>query len=129
MKTKTLTRTALLFALSIIMAYLEHLIPPLPFAPPGVKLGLSNIITMYTLFFIGIPQALIIAILKAGFVLLTRGTIAAILSLLGGLASVLIMAAPPFVWPASFAPSFTAQIITPSRWSISCWMICAIHPE
>ncbi len=92
MKTKTITRTALLFALSIVMAYLEHLIPPLPFTPPGIKLGLSNIITMYTLFFIGIPQALIIAVLKAGFVLMTRGTIAAILSLLGGLASVLIMA-------------------------------------
>ena len=92
MKTKTLTRTALLFALSIVMAYLEHLIPPLPFAPPGVKLGLSNIITMYTLFFIGIPQAFLIAVLKAGFVLLTRGTIASILSLLGGLCSVSVMA-------------------------------------
>ncbi|MBO4889074.1 MAG: Gx transporter family protein [Firmicutes bacterium] len=92
MKTKTLTRTALLFALSIVMAYLEHLIPPLPFAPPGVKLGLSNIITMYTLFFIGVPQAFLIAVLKAGFVLLTRGTIASLLSLSGGLVSVGVMA-------------------------------------
>ena len=92
MKTKTLSRTALLFALSIVMAYLEHLIPPLPFAPPGVKLGLSNIITMYALFFIGIPQAFLIAVLKAGFVLLTRGTIASLLSLSGGLASVGVMA-------------------------------------
>ena len=91
MKTKTLTRTALLFSLSIVMAYLEHLIPPLPFAPPGVKLGLSNIITMYTLFFIGIPQAFLVAVLKAAFVFLTRGTIAAALSMLGGLASVSIM--------------------------------------
>ncbi len=78
-RTRILTRTALLFALSIVMAYLEHLIPPLPFQPPGVKLGLSNIITMYTLFFIGVPQGFLMAVLKGGFVFLTRGTIAGLL--------------------------------------------------
>ncbi|MBO6159262.1 MAG: Gx transporter family protein [Firmicutes bacterium] len=92
MSTRKLTRSALLFALSIALAYLEHLLPPLPFLPPGVKLGLSNIITMYALFFIGPAQAVLISLLKGGFVLITRGAIAGCLSLMGGLFSVLVMA-------------------------------------
>jgi heptaprenyl diphosphate synthase len=43
----------LLFALAVVLSWLEWMIPALPALPPGVKLGLSNIVTMYTLFFIG----------------------------------------------------------------------------
>ncbi len=108
-KTRVLTRTALLFALSIVMAYLEHLIPPLPFQPPGVKLGLSNIITMYTLFFIGVPQGFLMAVLKGGFVFLTRGTIAGLLSLLGGVISCSIMALLSRVGRVSRRPGASAK--------------------
>ncbi|SDN37715.1 Gx transporter family protein [Acetanaerobacterium elongatum] len=81
----------LLFALSIVLAFLESLIPTTGLLPNGVKLGLSNIVTMYAVFFIGWKEAYGIAILKSLFVLLTRGAFAAVLSLSGGLLSVTVM--------------------------------------
>lgn len=91
MKVKKLTLTSLFLAMALVLSYLEHLIPPLPFMPPGVKLGLSNIITMYCLFAAGAPSAFAVAILKSLFVFLTRGMIAGLLSALGGLLSLLGM--------------------------------------
>ncbi|MFA9381059.1 MAG: Gx transporter family protein, partial [Acetanaerobacterium sp.] len=61
------------------------------FLPAGVKPGLSNIITMYAVFFMGYGEAFSIAVLKSLFVLLTRGATAAFLSASGGLFSVLVM--------------------------------------
>lgn len=83
-------RMGLLFALAITLSFLESLIPPL--APvPGIKLGLSNIVTMYAVFVLGSRSACIVAALKAVFTLLTRGAVAAALSLCGGLLSVAVM--------------------------------------
>jgi len=90
-KTKLMVLTALLFAVAIVLSAVENTLPPLPIAVPGVKLGLSNIAVMYALFFLGRRQALAIAILKALFVFITRGAIAAFLSLSGGILSLIIM--------------------------------------
>ena len=80
----------LLFALSILLSFAESaLIPPLPV--PGLKIGLSNIVTMYCLFCMGRREAYTIAVLKSMFVLLTRGAVGAAMSLAGGLASVTVM--------------------------------------
>jgi len=84
--------SGLLLALSIALSFLEGTLPALPMLPPGVKLGLSNIVTMYAVFFLGARQALCIAVLKSCFVFLTRGATGAFLSLLGGLLSVAAMA-------------------------------------
>ena len=46
-KTLRLTTLAVLGALAIVLSALENLIPPLPMMPPGAKLGLSNIVTMF----------------------------------------------------------------------------------
>jgi len=81
----------LLFALAAVLSFVEGLLPVLPMLPPGVKLGLSNIVTMYALFFLGTTSGVVIAVLKALFVLLTRGPVAACLSAAGGLLSVLVM--------------------------------------
>ena len=59
--------------------------------PPGIRLGLSNIVTMYALFVLGPVRGYTIAILKALFVLLTRGAVAAAMSAAGGVFSVTIM--------------------------------------
>jgi heptaprenyl diphosphate synthase len=59
--------------------------------PPGIKLGLSNIVTMYCLFFIGKFPAITIATLKSLFVLLTKGFTAGVLSLTGGLCALAVM--------------------------------------
>lgn len=87
-------RTALLgllFAVSLVLSWLESLLPALS-GIPGVKLGLSNIAVMYALLSLDPPSALLLALLKAGFVLLVRGPTATLLSAAGGLASVAVMA-------------------------------------
>lgn len=70
----------LLFALSIVLNLVEAgfsgLVPI-----PGIKLGLSNVVTMYCLFCMGKREAFLLAGLKAFFVLLTRGLVGACLSL------------------------------------------------
>jgi heptaprenyl diphosphate synthase len=90
-KTKLLVLTALLFAVALVLSIAEHSFPPIFTAVPGVKLGLSNIPVMYALFFLDKKPAFMIAILKGFYVLITRGFIAGILSLSGGILSLLIM--------------------------------------
>lgn len=90
-KTQTLVLTSLIFATAIVLAIVENMLPPLPMAVPGVKFGLSNIAVMYALFFLGKKQAYTIGILKSGFVFITRGGIAALLSLSGGILSITVM--------------------------------------
>jgi len=90
-KIKNITQNSLLLALSVVLMILESLIPPIASLPPGVKLGLSNIVIMYSLFYLGKRQAISILLLKTIFVLTTRGLVAFILSLCGGFSSILIM--------------------------------------
>jgi len=80
-----------MLALAFALAYIEHSLPPLPFMPPNVRLGLSNIVTMFCIFHIGKSGGALICVLKACFVLLTRGPYAGLLSLCGGSVSVLVM--------------------------------------
>lgn len=81
----------LLLALSVVLNLAEGMLPALPAMPPGVRLGLSNMVTLYCVFFLGWREALTIACLKSGFVLLTRGAAAGFISFSGGLLSVLVM--------------------------------------
>ena len=89
--TKKIATLGLMLAIIIILTTLEHMLPPLPFLPPNVKLGLSNIITMYCVFFVGKAQAVSLGILKSFFVFLTRGPLAGLLSLSGGLLSIFVI--------------------------------------
>lgn len=90
-KTQRLVLTSLFFAIAIILSVVENSLPPLPIAVPGVKFGLSNIAVMYVLFFIGRKEAYAVALLKAVFVFATRGWIASVLSLSGGVLSISVM--------------------------------------
>jgi heptaprenyl diphosphate synthase len=90
-KTKSLVLAGLLFSIAIVLSAVENSLPSVIIGAPGVKLGLSNIAVMYALFFLNKRQAFTIAILKAMFVFLTRGIVAALLSLSGGVLSLLIM--------------------------------------
>ncbi len=81
----------ILFAVALALSFLESLLPPLPLLPPGIKLGLSNIITMYCLFWLGPREGYLLTLLKAGFALLTRGAVAGLLSGCGGFFSVTVM--------------------------------------
>ena len=90
-KTQMLVLTSLIFSAALVLAIVENMLPPLPIAVPGIKFGLSNIAVMYALFFLGRRQAYAIGILKAVFVFVTRGGIAGLLSLSGGILSITVM--------------------------------------
>ena len=52
MKTKRLTRVAMLTAIALTIFMVEAQIPA-PVPVPGVKLGLANIVTVYAMFLLG----------------------------------------------------------------------------
>lgn len=89
--TKRLTFMSMMLAIILVLTALEHMLPPFPFLPPNVKLGLSNIVTMYCVFFISRTSAVTMNVIKAFFVFLTRGPMAGILSFSGGMLSILII--------------------------------------
>lgn len=90
LKIKQLVLTALLFAVVLVLSVLENELQ-IPVPVPGIKLGLSNIVVMYSLFFVEKKEALLLAVLKSLFVFLTRGAVASLLSLCGGLLSISVM--------------------------------------
>lgn len=89
-RTRRMVLTAMLFAAAMVLSIIEGGIP-IPVPVPGVKFGLSNIVVMYALFFVDIQSAVSVAVLKGVFTILTKGPIAGILSLTGGLLSVGVM--------------------------------------
>ncbi len=90
-KTKKVVLTAMLFAVALVLSIVESMIPSVPIPVPGVKFGLSNIVIMYSLFFLGKSTAFTLAVLKATFAVITRGAVAGLLSFTGGIFSILIM--------------------------------------
>ena len=90
MKTKKIAFLGVMGALAIAVTFLEGLFN-IPFLPPGAKPGLSNIITVAAYFVSGSVGAVYVSALKALFALITRGGIAFLLSLSGGLFSAFIM--------------------------------------
>ena len=89
-KTGYVARMGLMFALAIALSWLESLVP-VP-GMPGIKLGLSNIVTLYCVTALGPVSALALAALK-GLFALTRGVTSGMMSAAGGLCSVGVMLA------------------------------------
>ena len=90
-KTKKITTMGLLFALAMVLSFVENTIVPFFGLPPGVKLGLSNIVVMYCMVYMGGSSAFQLAVLKGFFGFLTRGATGGFLATMGGLFSVAIM--------------------------------------
>ena len=89
MKTYTVTRLALLTAMSLALGWAESLVP----SPPGMKLGLSNIVLLYALYLLGTRSAVYLMFLKvilSGFTY--AGINAMMFSLGGGMCSLIMMA-------------------------------------
>lgn len=85
-KTEKIAIFGMLIALAFIFSYLEHLLP-LP-APPGVKIGIANIVVMIALYLLGAKDAFIISIVRVVLVGFTFGNMFSMLySLAGGLLS------------------------------------------
>lgn len=80
----------LLGALAVVIAVAESvLLPAMPFLPPGAKLGLSNIVTVFAVSFFSFGGGECVTLCKAVFALLTRGGTAGVMSLCGGMLSLL----------------------------------------
>ncbi|MBR2715492.1 MAG: Gx transporter family protein [Ruminococcus sp.] len=86
-----ITRTAMVSAVALVLSYIEMMLPDMPFVLPGMKLGLSNVATMFALTALSFPSALVVCLTKALFVLLMRGFTAFLMSLSGGILSLLVM--------------------------------------
>ena len=56
MNTKKLTALSIAVALSMMLSFIETLIPPLV-AVPGVKIGLSNVVTVFLIYIYGWREA------------------------------------------------------------------------
>ena len=61
--TKKITLLSLLVAVAMILSYIESLIPPLA-AIPGVKIGLSNIATLFALYALGWRSAACVSLVR-----------------------------------------------------------------
>ena len=90
-KAKEVALLGVLFALAMALSFMESALTPLLGLLPAMNLGLSNVVVMFALLFLPRRQALLLAILKAVFALLTRGVTAGFLSLCGGGASFAVL--------------------------------------
>jgi heptaprenyl diphosphate synthase len=86
---------SLMLSLIFVLSLIEQSLPPLPM---NMRFGLSNVVTMYALFFMGKRAAFLLAAQKSLFVLLMRGPVAGLLSFGGGVVSLLVIALLAFVW-------------------------------
>lgn len=89
--TFNVTLSAMLMAVAIVLSIVESSLPNIIPSIPGVKLGLSNIVVMYALFFVNYRALFSIVALKGFFAFMTRGMVAGALSFTGGILSVLVM--------------------------------------
>lgn len=91
MNVKKLTYMAMLTAISMIVFLIEAQIP-LPFAVPGVKLGIANVITLYAIWTLGWKEAGAILIIRIFLGNVIAGNVMAMAySLAGGLPCWVIM--------------------------------------
>ena len=88
---KNITTIGILLALALTLSFVEMLITPLLALPPGVKIGLANLVSMFALISLGFSEALFITILKSVFVMLMKGPVAFAMSITGGLFSIVAM--------------------------------------
>ena len=107
-KPKSIALLGICAAIAMVLSYIESLIP-LSFAVPGIKLGLANIAIIAVMIRYGTVSGLLMTLLRSGFVFLTRGASAAVMSLSGGLlafaaAAVLMIIMQVFLHNCSHVP-------------------------
>ena len=90
--TKKLTTLSLLISVAMVLSYIESLIPAFV-AVPGVKVGLSNIATVFALYILGAPGAVAVSVIRVFLSSLLFGNFAMMIySLAGAFFSIAIMA-------------------------------------
>ena len=92
-KTKRIAFLGLCVSLAMVLSYLELLLPPIYSAVPGIKMGLSNIVIIFTLYRFGLKEAVAVSLVRVFAVSLLFGNFMAFsYSLAGALLSLAVMA-------------------------------------
>ena len=81
--TKQLVTLSALIGVAMILSYIESMIPPLV-AVPGVKIGLSNIATVFALYALGWPYAIIVSVVRVFLSALLFGNFVSLIYSLAG---------------------------------------------
>lgn len=90
-RTEKLAACAVFVALAMILSYVESLVPYF-FAVPGMKLGLTNLVVVYTLYLFGNKEAFIINIVRIILVGFMFGhAFSIVYSMAGGILSFVVM--------------------------------------
>ncbi|MBE6531931.1 MAG: Gx transporter family protein [Ruminococcaceae bacterium] len=91
--TKKMTTLALLVSVAMILSYIESLVPAFV-AVPGVKLGLSNIATVFALYTLGWPSAIAVSLVRVLLSALLFGNIPSLIFSIAGAALALASMIP-----------------------------------
>ena len=93
MKTKKPIYLSVLISRSLVLAYVEMLLPPIYPAIPGVKIGLANIVIIFLLYKFSFKEAFLVSFLRVVLVSLLFGNaVLFVYSLCGAVLSLLFMA-------------------------------------
>ena len=80
---KKIAVCGLMIALAMAFSYIESLIP-VPFAVPGIKLGLANIVVVFSLYKLGIKEAISVSIIRVILVAFLFGSLSSMIYALSG---------------------------------------------
>lgn len=83
LNTKTLVTLSALISIAMILSYIEHMIPAFV-AVPGVKIGLSNIATVFALYALGWPYAICVSVVRVFLSALLFGNFVSLVYSLAG---------------------------------------------
>ena len=91
-KIKKITFLSIFVAFSIVLSYVEMLLPPIWSAVPGIKVGLPNVIVMFILYKLSFKHAVITSLIRVFAVALLFGNVLTLsYSLAGAALSLTIM--------------------------------------
>lgn len=91
-KTAKITFLGLLVSLSIVLSFVESLLPPVYTAVPGVKIGLANIVNIFILYKFSFKDAVCVTVIRVLTVALLFGNLMTLIySISGSLLSIFAM--------------------------------------
>jgi heptaprenyl diphosphate synthase len=92
-KIKAVALIGLCASLALLLSYVEHLLPPLFVAVPGIKMGLPNVVILYVLYCMGVKRAALVSFVRIFLTTMLFGnTMTLAYSVAGALLSLLVMA-------------------------------------
>lgn len=117
----------IMLGIIVVIGILESFLV-VPFLPPHAKPGFANIVVMYCIFAIGRRQAFTLNILKSLFVIITRGAIAGLLSIAGGVLSIIVIMLLVRFTKLSFVAISVAGALTHSLGQFAVFMLLMRTP-